>query len=196
VTPEAGGFPPPVDLPGSVLRTALLALLGSVGDRLRAWGDAALGLEAGGVPLIGLALGLLALLLILRAVVRRRQSHAPAAHTGSGAGPAASADLEQVPLSACKAHDAVAAHRALLAWLRLERRPARSAGTDPVLDAIQSVPLADAVADLRQHLYGAAPDGWRGTALAGAIKGELKARKRAAKPSRQARLAPLYPEAG
>jgi len=202
--PKAAAPETAAPAPGADLRAALLAALAGLWERLQGAAYGLIALEQWGLQGWALPLAVLAALgvffAILRMAGRRRQSsnrrlsrqaRRPADPT---AAPTA-ASAERALIAACKANDAVAAHRALLAWQRVDSGPSRGAGPDPV-DAFSTADLRSAVADLRQHLYAPAPGGWRGKALASALAGEQRARKRAAKRPRHARLAPLYPEAG
>lgn len=102
-----------------------------------------------------------------------------------------SAHAERDLKAACGRNDPSGAHRAYLAWDRGNGARASEDG------APRSPQMQRALADLRTHLYGAAPRGWDGAAFHAAFKAEQKARRRhGGKPPSGARLAPLYPGGG
>lgn len=96
--------------------------------------------------------------------------------------------------SACKSNDPAAAHRAYLAWSRLEGAKGR-ARLHPEAGPRTSQ-MQNAVKELRGHLYGAAPHAWNGAAFLAAFKAEQRAGQKGRRSPAGARLAPLYPEAG
>ncbi|WP_029005773.1 BatD family protein [Azorhizobium doebereinerae] len=98
------------------------------------------------------------------------------------------AQAEQALIAACKANDAGAAHRAVLAWLRLV-----AVREEPA--APRSAELEQALGQLRERLYGATPARFDGAGFLKAFRAEQKARARREKTPRGARLAPLYPTA-
>ncbi len=193
---------PPVPAPS--LTERLLALMGLLSrDRL--------------VGLILVLGGLLGLGLVVARLRRGRRTRrtAPATETARGRPPIPArmasrpaparavvaplrtlAAAEAALLAACKADDAGAAHRAVLAWMKLA--PAVSPGRAHSLgtDDLATAEMARAVEDLRGHLYGGTPGSWKGGPLRAALRREHQARRRLQKTPRRARLAPLYPHAG
>ncbi|MEP9375717.1 BatD family protein [Aquabacter sp. CN5-332] len=96
--------------------------------------------------------------------------------------------------SACRNNDPAAAHRAYLAWSRLDGAKGH-ARLHP--EAGPRTPqMQNAVKELRGHLYGAAPHAWNGAAFLTAFKAEQRAGQNGRRAPAGARLAPLYPEAG
>ncbi len=165
-------------------------------ESLLAWrGPAAI---AAGSALALVLAGLLlsfGLLWYRRRAVRRAQA---GRISGIGAGPAAKpvpgafrargiglsgAAAERELTAACKRNDAVAAHRAYLAWSRGADEP-------------RTPDMGEAVRDLRRHLYAAGGTPWNGTGFLTAFKTERRALNARAPAARGARLAPLYPKAG
>lgn len=112
------------------------------------------------------------------------------ANASNAAAPATGDSLRTLE-AACRSGDAMAAHRAYLAWHR-QTGGARAAA--PASEA-----MATALRDLTHHLYGGAPDeaprrsgGWDGRAFRKAVAAEQKALKRSPAKAKR-RLAPLYP---
>lgn len=152
-------------------------------------------LERYGPPLVGIGVTALAGWVFVRRVRRTgRRARTPlkppagvrrAAPGGDALAHKDAAAAERALLEACRVNDAPEAHRAALAWLRL------SAGGGGA--AARTVPMADALAELNLALYGVPAGGWRGRNLRVAFRGEKRARTRAPRSSRTARVAPLYP---
>ncbi|GGF53403.1 hypothetical protein GCM10007301_11060 [Azorhizobium oxalatiphilum] len=124
----------------------------------------------------------------LRGAIAARKRNAPVAVTAPATPSRANAlrdpeAAEQALINACKAKDAGAAHRAVLAWLRLSG----GAGT-PV-----SPDLERALGTLRTSVYGETPARFDGGSFLKAFRAEQKARGAKPKAVRGAKLAPLYP---
>ena len=110
--------------------------------------------------------------------------------------PAAAEAAARALEAACARGDAAAAHRAWLDWCRASGHAPPAGGRSAVdpdgSERVRTPALADAVLDLREHLYGADAAAWDGRALAKAFAAERRAlRKPARKAGRQ--LQPLYP---
>ncbi|MGU3492771.1 BatD family protein [Xanthobacteraceae bacterium A53D] len=123
-------------------------------------------------------------------LLRRRRTTVRTVPEASRAGdhPRTPEAAEQALALACRRSDAAAAHRAVLAWLRLS---ARGSG----LATPRSVELEEALAHLRTSLYGPAPARFDGAGLMKAFKAEQKLRGTRPKAERGHRLDPLYPSA-
>ncbi|WP_432823258.1 hypothetical protein, partial [Trichloromonas sp.] len=133
-----------------------------------------------------LGLGWLATLLLFW---RRRRSSPAAKEQASvdGANRETERATYRAVLEAAGRNDPQAARQALLRWSRM-RFPEASGREFEALCRLGSAPLAAALAELDQALYGSAPEPWRGEALCGALK-KLPQQQR---PTAQA-LPPLYP---
>lgn len=159
----------------------------------------ALDLEERGWMAGAAAGGALALLLLLVAVRRRRarpallpRAREPAPRIAFAPAPVLDARTAERDLRrACKANDPRAAHTAFISWQRAQA-PAPLA---PLRETPHAPAFAAALEDLRAHLYGSARGGWQGARFLSAWKDETARARRAARPIRGARLAPLYPEA-
>jgi hypothetical protein len=122
---------------------------------------------------------------------RRRTS----AHSGTPNDAAASGNTAQARAAfqaACRANDALAARRALLAWARAKAPNAPPLGLNALAKQIDDPAVGAQIRALDRACY--AGESWRdGAALADSLR-ELPTAKNAASPSRSgASLAPLYP---
>lgn len=145
-----------------------------------------------GILLLGIAVWLLG----RRAKARRARARVAPAESrlfpANGARPASSPTLvpksaiaaEQALIKACRTDDASAAHKALIAWMRISGLRAGDFRTPA---------MAAAVSELQDGLYGAAATRWKGRALLAAFRSEQRARQRGARRAKASRLAPLYP---
>jgi len=108
-------------------------------------------------PLIATVVGLALALVAWLAARRRRATPAPARPSARELVPA----IE----TACRAHDARAARRALLAWAARQWSDAPPATTSEIARRLAAPGLDDALAALDRTLYGKATSAWDGTTL-------------------------------
>ena len=142
-------------------------------------------------PWISLLLGLLWVgTLVAWLISRKRTSGTPAAPRAAGPTPTAHVSQARSAFqSACRANDALAARRHLIAWANAARLPnERIAGLSALGKRMEDSDTTELLRDLDRACYGGGP--WNGAALAAALE-ELTLPKQGA-VAQKAALAPLY----